>query len=187
MSLNSKDTFYNLDTRKDFVLQDSSVQYYVDYQDKREMERIKEGVKTCKDRDYDQECVYQKFDEEIRASTSTSCNVPWAKNNTNICTKSEDVKLALVIVKNITTQGVQECLKVCHSMPMVFTGGDAHGKPGKKPAIKLFFQPVVSQSIEKYLYTLLNLFAEVGGYVGIMVGYSLLSFAEYLYERFRIK
>ena len=95
--------------------------------------------------------------------------------------------MALVIVKNITTHGVQECLKVCRSMPMVFTGGDAHRKPGEKPAIKLFFQPVVSQSIEKYLYTLLDLMAEVGGYVGIMVGYSLLSFVEYFYERFKMK
>ena len=51
----------------------------------------------------------------------------------------------------------------------------------------IFSTSSVSKHREVFVYTLLNLLAEVGGYVGIMVGYSLLSFAEYLYERFKIK
>ena len=37
----------------------------------------------------------------------------------------------------------------------------------------LYYAPRVTQSIEHLLYTILNLFAEIGGYVGLILGYSL--------------
>ena len=37
----------------------------------------------------------------------------------------------------------------------------------------LYYAPSVTQNEEHLLYTPLNLFAEVGGYVGLILGYSL--------------
>ena len=44
------------------------------------------------------------------------------------------------------------------------------------------FQPWIETAQERALYTSLSLFAEVGGYVGIFVGYSLLNLAEIIYN-----
>ena len=38
--------------------------------------------------------------------------------------------------------------------------------------LMLFFKPVVTKSEEKRLYEWRNLFAEIGGYVGVFLGYS---------------
>jgi hypothetical protein len=40
--------------------------------------------------------------------------------------------------------------------------------------ITLYFQPRVMRSEEHHLYTVLSLLAEIGGYVGLLLGYSLL-------------
>ena len=46
----------------------------------------------------------------------------------------------------------------------------------------LAFQKWIKKSEEKLIYTELNLLAEIGGYVGIFLGYSLLNLADNLYN-----
>ena len=41
----------------------------------------------------------------------------------------------------------------------------------------IYYPSKVTQSIEHPLYTVLNLFAEIGGYVGLILGYSLFHLA----------
>ena len=66
-------------------------------------------------------------------------------------------------------------------MPMRFSGGGT-SRGGLASSLTLIFQPILTLHTEKYLYTFLNLFAEVGGYVGIMVGYSLMTLIDTLYD-----
>ena len=44
------------------------------------------------------------------------------------------------------------------------------------------FQPWVKRSKEMLSYTSLSLMAEIGGYVGIFLGYSLLNLADSIYQ-----
>ena len=176
-AIHNVDTFYRLDMRKDFVLISYPMQYYVDYEVKISMPRVDKRT-TCKDRNFDEECVYDKFDNLIPKMTPTFCTVPWSKNNSTVCAKEEDARIALAMAQKIADVEIQNCENVCTSMPMVFTGGTAHSDLGPRPSITFNFQPVIRVNTEKYLYTFLNLFAEVGGYVGMMVGYSFMTFAE---------
>ena len=66
-------------------------------------------------------------------------------------------------------------------MPLTFVGTGS-GKQGASGTLQLLFQPMVSASVEKDLYSLGSLGAEIGGYVGMMVGYSILSFVEFLFS-----
>ena len=181
-AIHNVDTFYRLDMRKDFVLISYPMQYYVDYEVKISMPRTN---KTCKDRNFDEECVYDKFDDSIPKLTPTFCTVPWSKNKSNVCNKDEDARIALGMAQKIADVEIQNCENVCTSMPMFFTGGSAHSDLGPRPSITFNFQPVIRVNTEKYLYTFLNLFAEVGGYVGMMVGYSFMTFAEYFHYNCR--
>ena len=58
------------------------------------------------------------------------------------------------------------------------TGRNSFG--GNHSTLYLYFKPSVLKTQEKLLYTLRNLFAEIGGYVGIFMGYSLLYLGELL-------
>ena len=49
------------------------------------------------------------------------------------------------------------------------------------------FQPWVKKSKEMLSYTSLSLMAEIGGYVGIFLGYSLLNLADSIYQFLKIK
>ena len=71
---------------------------------------------------------------------------------------------------------MRDCLKPCHSLE-ISTTSNVTPNPSKtsKSYLFLYFQVVVTKSEEKRLYGWRNLFAEIGGYVGIFLGYSFLT------------
>ena len=87
------------------------------------------------------------------------------------------------MIPQIVNLDILDCTKVCRSMPISVTGGGdrAASNPQNFPSITFHFQPWVSKSVEKELYDILSLFAEIGGYVGIIVGYSILNLADYMF------
>ena len=135
---------------------------------------------TTSEYNFDTKCIYNKV-QAIQETTLTNCTVPWAKNNTNICSDPNDARRALSMAEYITSVGTRDCPNWCQSMPMKFSGGPTKG--GFSSSLTFHFQPLIPTSTEKYLYTFLNFFAEVGGYTGIIFGYSLLTFADSLYEK----
>ena len=56
------------------------------------------------------------------------------------------------------------------------------GKTKKYHFIQITFQKWIQINVEKKLYPSLTLFAEVGGYVGIFIGYSLLNLVGTMYN-----
>ena len=70
----------------------------------------------------------------------------------------------------------KDCKKPCHSLEVAIIGSNVLEKNDSK--LMLFFKPVVTKSEEKRLYEWRNLFAEIGGYVGVFLGYSLYSLVD---------
>ena len=191
IALHSNSTFYREDMRKDIYLQCEPMKYYIDYEVRIEKE-FKGGNQACKRYDFDLECVYHKFEVEIPKNTSNKCTVPWAFNSSNICNNPEDIEIAKEMVENITKLDIQSCNNPCLSMPTTFTGGhnarntlSNHKSSISVISLELLFQPWISTSVEFDLYTFWSLGAEVGGYVGIMVGYSLLALADHIFSFLR--
>ena len=177
-ALHGPDTFHLEDARKDIFLQCHAVQYYIDYEVKIE-KQFKNGLLNCENYDFDFECVEKKFKNHIQTLTSENCTLPNTGQSIPMCRNPDDMKRALDEVKRIAEIDIHNCTKVCLTMPMTFIGGQVNSRSGK-PSLNLRFQPWISTAVEKDLYTWGSLGAEIGGYVGIMVGYSILNLAEFL-------
>ena len=187
VALHNTNMFYKKDMRRDFELTDrNSAEYFVDYHVKYEMDRLRGNKVPCKKNyNFDTECVYNRLDA-IKEHTKSNCTVPWAKNNSSICTDENDARKALNKALTIMLPpGLSKCPRWCQSMPIKISGG--HGRGNLSSSITFNFQAIVPTSTEKYLYLFSNLFAEVGGYVGIMVGYSLVTLTDTLYDLLKTK
>ena len=81
------------------------------------------------------------------------------------------------------TPSRKECLIPCNQMAFDITW-DAYGKISDNETLLsvLNFKKWIKKREEKLIYTELNLLAEIGGYVGIFLGYSLLNLADNLYN-----
>ena len=179
-ALHKRNTFYRKDTRKEIYFQCYPLKYYIDYDVKKE-KAYKHGTKNCRDYNFDQECIERRFKEDIPRVTTNNCSVPTNTSNIPICRILEDMKLAQNLTENIVNRQIHDCDNICSTMPLTFVGTGS-GKEGASGTLQLLFQPMVSASVEKDLYSLGSLGAEIGGYVGVMVGYSILSFVEFLFS-----
>ena len=133
----------------------------------------------------------------MRSSTTQNCTVPWTKNNSMICTDPEDIEKAFsiswdrgtnqvihignqsIFVRNIVKISylqMKDCKKPCRSLQVAINGDNVFSS--NETILRLYFESIFTKSQEKYLYPLRSLFAEIGGYVGIFLGYSLLSLGE---------
>ena len=112
----------------------------------------------------------------MRRNTRTGCTVPWTRDNSNICTDKDDVDKAFDISWTRGTNQMKDCKKPCHSLEISLIGDKS--EPANHTRLLIFFKGIVTKSEEKRLYTWRNLFAEIGGYVGIFLGYSFFSLGE---------
>ena len=117
VALHERNTFHNEDLRKDFIIQDFPLEFYVDYAVVFEMSRTVEGSPTCRNYSFDDECIYRKL-EAIPAQTLGRCAVPWALNNVGVCADPKDAREAMDMVLNITGVDINDCPKACSSMPI---------------------------------------------------------------------
>ena len=157
----------------------SSTKYYIDFEVKREKE-YKHGEQSCRIYDFDYECVEKRFNSHLPPLTKTNCTLPVAKRSQPVCKNIDDIRNAKSLVDDITHFANDRCIKVCQTMQLTYVGGpNAKARRGEV-SIKLMFQPFISENLEADLYNLESLGAEIGGYVGIMVGYSILSLSELL-------
>ena len=153
--------------------------YYIDFEVKREKE-YKHGEQSCRNYDFDYECVEKRFNNQLTPLTKTNCTVPLAKGSQPVCRNIDDIRVAKTLVDDITNYADDRCIKVCQTMQLTYVGSlNAKASRGRG-SIKLMFQPLISENSEADLYNLESMGAEIGGYVGIMVGYSMLSLAEIL-------
>ena len=96
---------------------------------------------------------------------------------------AKDGKIAKSIYQDYVHLGSGQCLTPCKILDLD-TNGRSSANQGmeRKVMLSIDFQKWVKKNQEKRLYTSLSLLAEVGGYVGIFLGYSFLNFTESLYN-----
>ena len=133
------------------------------------------------------DCVYNMLNRDMREKTEDGCTAPYVKDAENICTKEKDILIASEIVTNIIKHGAHSCNVPCHSV-----GVDLGAKNYQNLTIvrqpfavlELYLLPTALQTTEKLLYTRFRLLAEIGGYIGLLCGYSLFSFLRWINGRF---
>ena len=136
----------------------------------------------CTDDSYDG-CMYGILRSAMEQATEDRCTVPWivADGNRKICTREEDVNTSYWIAWSRITNQESDCLPPCKSLIINVgardneVGGDDDDDYGEAV---FYFPQRVLKSEEKLFYTFLSLMAEIGGYVGLFLGYSILNLAE---------
>ena len=132
--------------------------------------------KTCAHHVYD-DCIYGMLSNLMRNNTEDGCRVPFIRDdNDNICTKPLDINTTFWYAWNRVTNQKKDCLIPCRSLT-VNLGAKNYVKKNVTEQdyglLYLYYAPRVTQNIEHRLYTVVSLFAEIGGYVGLILGYSL--------------
>ena len=136
---------------------------------------IKDGSKTCSNENYD-DCIYSMLARSMRENTVDNCTVPYITDDSNICTKPNDINTTFWIAWNRLLNHYKDCNVPCHSTTVNLGAKNHQTKTIEKQSyglLYLYYAPRVTKSIEHVLYTPLNLFAEIGGYIGLIMGYSL--------------
>ena len=178
VAIHNPGTFHIKDLRRDVSIGCGTARkYYIDFDVKREKE-YKHGEQSCRNYDFDYECVEKRFDNQLTPLTKTNCTLPLAKGSQPICQNIDDIRVAKKLVDDITNFENDRCIKVCQTIQLTYVGSQKASRG--RVSIKLMFQPFISENLEADLYNLESLGGEIGGYVGIMVGYSILSLSELL-------
>ena len=147
---------------------------------------IKRLGKTCTNEGFDK-CVYDMLARDMRDATEDHCTVPYIKDATTICTKGKDVNIASTIATNLLINGEHVCNHPCRSVTVNLGGKNYQNVSMEQQdfaVLDLYFLPLATQNNEKEMYTLLNLWSEIGGYVGLLLGYSLFSFFRWINKGF---
>ena len=107
-------------------------------------------------------------------------------DNSKACTDGTEAARSIILYIKFLRQSSATCLIPCKVLTAVSLSGRSGGQVKAKDYFyslaDIEFQPWIETAKERTLYSSLSLFAEVGGYVGIFVGYSLLNLAESIYN-----
>ena len=105
-------------------------------------------------------------------------------DNSNICNKTSDVNATVWVAQGMMKSIRSDCDSPCATMQVSAMGNNVVPAKAGKPQLVLYFQSRIQIGREQYLYTMLSFFAEVGGYVSLILGYSLLNLAEVIISAF---
>ena len=151
----------------------------INYVDFHQLQKETEnGTKSCGKEEYNN-CMYSKLAGWMKNETEDGCTVPWILDDKKICTKDADINKAFWIYWNRVTNQRKDCLSPCNQLLIDVGSKDIDRKPlnnNQTSQLLLYFPPRVLRSNENYLYTILTLLAEIGGYMGLLLGYSLFNF-----------
>ncbi|XP_071746530.1 uncharacterized protein [Lepeophtheirus salmonis] len=121
-------------------------------------------------------CSYNSFDDcmynsmKERMLSEYGCIAPWIPHTDPRDKTCYTTKDKLGVYKIIYNRW-NDCLDPCHYM-IVNVGGKTVNPATKDTYVYLYFAHRVLVTKEHYLYDLLSLFAEIGGYCGLFLGYS---------------
>ena len=104
------------------------------------------------------------------------------QNNSNICTNPNDTLSSVSEHSGFMNIGSGSCMTPCNQLDISIEGGNPKPDSYNRTVSYIYFEKWVKRHEEKILVTPLSLMAEVGGYVGIFLGYSLLNLADTIYS-----
>ena len=155
----------------------------VNYLDLHQLEKtLNDDQKSCSKESYNK-CMYSMLSTWMKNKTEDGCTVPWILDDKKICTKQNDIDTAFWIYWKRVTNQQKDCLTPCHQLLIDVGPKDVQPlKDDSTGKVLIYFPPRLLKSTERYLYTILTLLAEIGGYMGLLLGYSLFNFATLVNE-----
>ena len=138
-------------------------------------EEFSKCVDTFEPNESYDDCMYSKLYDIMM--DKVGCTVPWLTNKTNICTDASKSQQAFeVYQQNRRNQG-HICPKSCLFTNVYFDPISGINDPIRKNYAwgVFYFRRDVKKTTEYVLYTLLSMAAEIGGYVGLLLGASLVN------------
>ena len=140
------------------------------------------GKKSCSNEAY-ADCIYDMLDRLMRKSTEDNCTVPYIRGADSICTKPNDINTTFWIAWNRVTNQLKDCNLPCHYVTANL-GAKNYIKNNisdqEHATLYIYYPSRLSKATEHWHYTTLDLFAEIGGYVGLILGYSLFNLASWM-------
>ena len=106
------------------------------------------------------------------------CTTPYNPDKSNICLEQNQANQAMNIFDDITIQNQTKarklCPRPCQQYIIGFSNKEISWSNSIRPAtLRMEFPKYIRVSSSSYSYTLLELLAEVGGYVGLFLGVSI--------------
>ena len=115
--------------------------------------------------------VLQESENEI------GCTTPFNPDKSNICLEHNQTIEAVNIFDDITvwnqTKAKKLCPKPCQQYIISFSNKEWSYNYNSYTILQMQFPKYIRVSSSSYSYTLLELLAEVGGYVGLFLGVSI--------------
>ena len=106
------------------------------------------------------------------------CTTPYNPDKSNICLEQNQANQAMNIFDDITIQNQTKARKLCPRPCQQYIIGFSNKEISwrnsiRPPTLRMEFPKYIRVSSSSYSYTLLELLAEVGGYVGLFLGVSI--------------
>ena len=108
------------------------------------------------------------------------CTTPFGQSKSNVCNDSKNGLKAAQLFHDLTFVNITEakrlCPKSCKYQMMIFGAykiEKSDDETAKHSYLTIKFQRFVKLSKSRYSYTILELIAEFGGYVGLFLGLSI--------------
>ena len=135
---------------------------------------------VCKDIEYDS-CILNELSKRMIDDTTSKCLVPWFPQqyslnyigNHTVCTDEKDIVSSFNIYHKRITNQQNDCNRPCKSL-VLNIGGKNYEKKENQTLLYLYFSMTSAKTTERYLYSFTTMFAEIGGYLGLLLGYSFL-------------
>ena len=129
---------------------------------------LSENDKRCSHGSYDK-CMYDKLAKIMKKETEEQCTVPWILDNEKICSNTNDTHTAFWIAWNRITNQERDCLTPCHTTMVHVSGKNQEHLLKYKKYSQMFsyFSAQVPKSKEHYVFSIIKLVAQIGGYIGL--------------------
>ena len=109
------------------------------------------------------------------------CTTPFGRNKSNVCNDTKNGLKAATLFHDLSfvkiTEAKRLCPKSCKYQMMIFGAykidKSDQEETAKHSYLTIKFQRFVKLSKSRYSYTILELIAEFGGYVGLFLGLSI--------------
>ena len=126
---------------------------------------------------------------ENKARQIYGCTTPFGIDKTNICANQTTAQQVLKMYKNIWYKNNTACKVPCKRYsinPIKLKDQNNTHEPYGYTKVRLYLDDGVVMSEEIFLYSILTMIAEVGGYVGLFLGVSVYQLAELSHYVFKL-
>ena len=134
--------------------------------------QVNYGIKGCFRETILDTCIQEKITNALLKHPG--CTVPWINLKSKICTKKSDVEIAYKFYIDNCSNGRKICDIPCNFTEVFFNPPNISPSNTTISAY-LSFQDAIKITEEYYIYNEMTLFANIGGFLGLCLGISLVN------------